>query len=481
MARRDQVLSFHQVGEHRYELSGLRTGSVRDQILRAHLLVERLLADSDTSSDPLLIVGGGAAGVSAALTARRLRRDATLLELNDSPFQTQRGVTTRWLDPTEYDWPHAHWTAGHMGWKHSTFHLPFGRNWADQLADQWQFLWDSVVGSTSIIGPAGFGVITEYMGVNVNLATFSFTARSNGVFVTPLNAQFCAVISCVGFSGERTEVTSTSSSGKALVGPEFWSPDSLALPHLGLAWPDPYRRFRVLVSGGGDGAQQDYLRVLAGGFGRELFDRMGLGSLGLNFTNILLAEDAGRRAHAWSRPGSEPTEAYEEWHSAYELLADDVLAAWHADQAAMSRANGCLARANEFEVTWLFRETVPGYSYGLNRLLAILVSRLYSRMRGVSAPALLPSGCAPTTNEAYLPGFELSHVTPVDPRHRCGSTCYGVAHEVFITRAHGAGGTGPIHSLGAYDVLIVRHGQKQNTLFGAPPVSEQLVPYDLPK
>jgi heterodisulfide reductase subunit A-like polyferredoxin len=78
MARPDQALSFHHVGGFRYELSGLRTGSVRDQILRAQLLVERLLARNDLSDDPLLVIGGGAAGVTAALTASRLGRDVTL-------------------------------------------------------------------------------------------------------------------------------------------------------------------------------------------------------------------------------------------------------------------------------------------------------------------------------------------------------------------------------------------------------------------
>src|SRR5580765_3670783 len=115
MARLDQVLSFHRVAERKYELSGLRTGSVRDQILRGHLLVERVFASGEIDAgQPLLVIGGGAGGVTCALTACGLGVDVTLLELNVDPLQTQLGVTTRCLDPTEFDWPQPHWTTGDM-------------------------------------------------------------------------------------------------------------------------------------------------------------------------------------------------------------------------------------------------------------------------------------------------------------------------------------------------------------------------------
>lgn len=65
MTRVDQALSFDRVGDSKYERSGLRTGSVRDQILRAQLLVERLHdAGQIGEGRPLVVVGGGAAGVT---------------------------------------------------------------------------------------------------------------------------------------------------------------------------------------------------------------------------------------------------------------------------------------------------------------------------------------------------------------------------------------------------------------------------------
>ena len=364
MARPDQALSFHRVAPGQYELSGLRTGSVRDQIMRAQLLVERLLGSGDVNDEPLLVVGGGAAGICAALTASRLGRDVTLVEQYASPFRTQARVTTRWLDPTEFDWPHAHWTKGDMAWNGSSYHLPYTRNWADQLATQWTMLWHAVVGPNPMPLPAGCGSIVEYTGVDAR--KFTYAHAGNGVNVTPMNRSFCAVVSCVGFSGERTEVRSRA--GGFLEGPAFWSTDTLALKGLGIGVPPYGSRTRVLVSGGGDGAQQDFLRVLTGKFGNELFDLLGLDKFHLNLTEVLLAEDSGRRAHAWSDPGAPPMRAYVEWHEAYERLADTIWKAWQAGGAI---AGLCAHLNSSVEVTWLVRDAVPGYCYGLNLLISI--------------------------------------------------------------------------------------------------------------
>ena len=472
MARQDQALSFHRVAGKCYELSGLRTGSVRDQILRAQVLVERLLAAPDTSPDPLLIVGGGAAGVCAALTASTLGRDVTLLEFHNNPFRSQARVTTRWLDPTEFDWPHVHWDEGDIEWNKTSYGLPYRRNWADQLASQWQLLWYAVVGPHPIPRPSGSGEITEYTGVDARL--FGYTRTGDGVYVTPLNSQFCAVISCVGFSGEHTTVTSTA--GGELVGPEFWSTDALA--SIG---PQPSysntRPTRVLISGGGDGAQQDFLRVLTGTFGRELFDRLALQALGLNLTDVLLAEDSGRRAHAWGDPASPPTQAYAHWHAAYERLVDTIWDKWAKLPAQHSAARRCVSW--NVEVTWLFREAVPGYCYGLNRLLALVVARLHAEKGGRPLPAAHQVNYTPSGREVYLPGFELHSVTPAGAAHTCGPACYGLEHEVRVQGFLSDVAPG-IHTLGQFDVIVIRHGPKSKPLFGAPPVSEQLIPFDLP-
>ncbi|MBX3602456.1 MAG: hypothetical protein KF863_17715 [Rubrivivax sp.] len=478
MARPDQALSFHHVGGFRYELSGLRTGSVRDQILRAQLLVERLLARNDLSDDPLLVIGGGAAGVTGALTASRLGRDVTLLEEQLNPFQTQARVTTRWLDPTEFDWPQPHWTTADMAWAGSVYRLPYRANWADQLATQWTTMWYSVVGPAPVALPPGSGSIEEFTGVDARMLTIADT--STGLRLAPWPAYgsagrpYCAAISCVGFSGELTSVRSTG--GVSLEGPAFWSTDALGVAHLGIT-PPSGRPIRVLVSGGGDGAQQDFLRVLTGNFGKRLFDALGLDKLKLDLADVLLAEDSARRAHAWGAPGSPPVGAYGDWHAAYESLADTVWAIWTSKPASIPALRPLLNP--NVEVTWIVADAAPGYSYGLNRLLVILVARLHATFTGRPLPKAPSRGYKPSGNEVYLAGFVLDNVVPAGAAHVCGPACYGIEHEVNVAARVPFVAPG-VHSLGKFDVIVVRHGVNQRPLFSAAPVSEQLSPFDLP-
>lgn len=474
----DQALSFHRVSRFRYELSGLRTGSVRDQILRAHLLIERLLDDKELSDAPLLVIGGGAAGVAAALTASRRGRDVTLIEKQANTFKAQRQVATRWLSPTEFDWPQPHWRCGDMAWAGSNYPLPYKANWANQLAAQWMTLWASVVGPGAPPMPAGCGQIEEYFGVDARGTSINIAETSVGIQVTPwpqygqAGRSYCAAVSCVGFSGEETSVPS--SAGR-LDGPQFWSTDTLATPRLGVTAPSR-GPIRALVSGGGDGAQQDFLRILTGEFGEALFVSLGLDRLRLDLTPVLLAEDAARRAHAWAAPGTKPIEAYRRWHEAYEALADEVWRSWSATRSRPTQ----LALLNPaVHVTWLVSGETPGYAYGLNRLLAILVARLHalhgSRPRSLS----LSTGLAPTGNEVCLNGFKLEQVVPKGQPHTCGQGCYGIEHEVIVCAAPPRVAPS-LHSLGSFHVIVVRHGARPQPLFSDSPVSEQLVPFDLP-
>jgi hypothetical protein len=60
----DQILSFHRISDYRFELSGLRTGSIRDQMIRGQLVAQSLHSSNVIdSTKSLLIAGAGVAGV----------------------------------------------------------------------------------------------------------------------------------------------------------------------------------------------------------------------------------------------------------------------------------------------------------------------------------------------------------------------------------------------------------------------------------
>ena len=463
------VLALHRVDTRRFELSGLRTGSVRDQILRSHELVMALLHEKIIGpSSPLLVLGGGVAGVTACLTASKEGVNSTLVEKRSGAFDTQLNVHTRWLDPVEYDWPHRHWGQATMHWGWGLYELPYPADSAARLALRWSTLASSKYGPHALPLPAGHGEIEAYFGSDARELSLSTTGTGVHTAPWPHARTFGAVVSCIGFSGEKTSLRS---SAGTFEGTKFWSTDTLADSDLGIGASalDPKH---VLVSGGGDGAQQDFLRVLTGQCGRALYLALGLdGVPGLDLRDVLLADDAGRRYHAWSASGRPPLQAYREWHDAYEQLAKAVEAHWAVSPPPPVLKDGV-------DATWILGGATPSYCYGLNRLLSLLVAKLHAQARGRPVQSDL---AAATGSKGIIPVMltdcVVTNVGPV--RHRsCSTACQLRPHRVWVQPVPSAASP---TLLGTFDLLVVRHGVDQLPLFsGGAPVPEQIVPMQSP-
>lgn len=102
-----------QSRHHRAIDRSVRRGSVRDQVLRATLL-SRALFDFGILEvgSPLLVLGAGGCGVALALSASYHGANVVVVEYEHRPFTTIRKGVYRTVDPTEYDWPHEHWSNG---------------------------------------------------------------------------------------------------------------------------------------------------------------------------------------------------------------------------------------------------------------------------------------------------------------------------------------------------------------------------------
>ena len=356
--------------------------------------------------------------------------------------------------------------------------LPYTANDADVLALQWTSVLATVVGPSAAPRPAHWGRLDVVWGVDARGYKVA-DHPAGGISLSPwpgaaAGLPFDAVISCVGFSGENTEVDAPGATPPAqLVGPLFWSTDSLQDMDLGVrgtATPN----LRVLVSGGGDGAQQDVLRILTGGlFGQRLYEALGLDSLSLNLTDIVLADDLGRRAQAWSDPTFPPSRAYATWHDAYVQLANQIFSEWTSRGVVQDTADQVLTFPGR--LTWLMSGDVPGYCYGLNRLLVLLVLRLYAdrHRRRLVAPAN-----ATVDSVIRTGGLLISvHPTPGSRLHTCGGDCYGIPHDA--TGMDSA--TGMPISLGTFEVFVVRHGITPQPYFTPAPVAEQVTPFGYPR
>jgi hypothetical protein len=501
MASPDQVLALHRVHDNHvgrlYELTGLRTASIRDQMLRAQLLVERLAGNGPPATirpqEPgaapqldadLLVIGGGAAGVNAALTALALGIDVMLIEREEAPFVTQKGVNTRWIDPAEYDFPQRHFRDGAYPYKFGprAFALPFRAGWASDLADSWQRALDAIIGA----GLPDMGTLTQVLKTAVVGGAPSIRVHPTHVELGPLAGQparhFGAAVSCVGIGEERVNVPANTGLGDYR-GFEFWGNDPYAKPGLGLG-SSTTGAVRALISGGGDGAQQDFQRLLTGNCGLALFDRFGAllpSNPGFvqSLADLAAADDQGRRAHAWSPSGETAAAALERWHEAYVLAADRIWTSWTSSQR--SKAQKAVLRTDvEIEATWLTNDDYAGFSYPLNRLLTLLVARLHASATSRPLVANTPRDRFHVHARPVLcSGLRIDHVVPTG--HSCSdpNVCHGKVHRVHVNDLLAPVATPP-QPLGNFEVLVIRHGLDPAQLFGNAQVPEQTVPFALP-
>ena len=115
----DPFLRAHIIRPFIFDIGGrLSPISIRDQMLRGQLIVDRALEAGyiDGYGRDLLVVGAGAAGATAAIHAAGKGVSTWLIEQETGPFYRQANCSSRWVDPTQYDWPQEHWSEGKYPW-----------------------------------------------------------------------------------------------------------------------------------------------------------------------------------------------------------------------------------------------------------------------------------------------------------------------------------------------------------------------------
>lgn len=475
------VLVFHRVSPFRYDLTGVRTGSVRDQLMRSSLLAHGLIDDKIIARDrPLLILGAGAAGMNAAMTAANLGVPVTVLELRPQPFAALQQASWRRVDPTEYDWPQPHWRHGSFPIAPGAIPLMQQQGTGTALVATWMTAWQDWL--TYLNGQGHRGRIDLHFSCDAWHFVAGMKDTAGGVTVPgpwpdgSAHKSFCAVLSCIGFGREQTADNRLPQGWSGYSGPAFWTDDDGISSGARL----PPRVSSVVISGGGDGALQDVQRVLTMGyFGRELFEKIQTEARAVNprldiappslCAAILAAEDEGRRAYAWHGPAQPPVKAMKKWH---ETIADAVavlMKGWATtDKAALAKR---VLRPEMFttglQVTWLTREPHPSYAYALNRFLVLVLAGL----------ADTDAKAGKRFSRRY--GYEIDSIVPSSPTHVCTSAanCQGVDHQVVLNPVGGAGSTITVTA----NMIIIRHGTEPKPMLGGAPVREQMTPFDLPQ
>jgi hypothetical protein len=261
----DPVLDAHRVLPNLYTIGGSMSPiSIRDQMLRGSMVVSRLIRYRMISpKSGLLVIGAGAGGAVAALTAALNTPPIPthLVDKGAKPFELQRRASTRYLDPTQYDWALDHWATARFPWSrsHLRMPLPFQAAFGDTLAMQWELSLNAAVAAEG--SRLRFDGATEVITIDPDAAPplLRVTFAGKG----PVQADYGTIIWAGGAGREGCRVHHTHPGQytcPVFEGAPFWSTDQYALDHCGLG-----ADARVLIIGGGDGALQDYLRVITQG------------------------------------------------------------------------------------------------------------------------------------------------------------------------------------------------------------------------
>ena len=304
----DQFLFAHKrTGVPLFDLSiRLNTISVRDQMTRALLLAERLPAWLETqlglnyAQHPVLVVGGGACGMTAAAALAWRGMRVEVAEKEGHLFNLQRNCTSRWLDPTQHDWPLDTWQVQRFPQRRGHRRSPFtwGPDIARRIAQKWggqlsRHLRHGLANRLTVRRNIEAGLRLNYLDQQ-RLLRVQFNNPQTGHAVGWRN--YGAVVWAFGHGDEQCNLPNS----PQFCGLPFWHTDELEEDHCGL--PGPAQEGTVLISGSGDGALQDFLRIVTRRRSvRDIYDQLQLGNAGIDVHKIMSAELRAERAINWSR------------------------------------------------------------------------------------------------------------------------------------------------------------------------------------
>jgi hypothetical protein len=451
----DPFLLSHSCAPFQFTFAGpLTPVSIRDQMIRGKMFADRAIEQRIISRDrDLLVTGAGAGGVTAAIRAAQLGVKTTLVEASPQAFGRQKNCTTRWVDPTQYDWPADHWDRAKYPWTPPAVPLPWSAQLSAPIAAVWerelrralqryknlQFLPQSTV------------VSIAYRPATRDLA-IALNTRSGAI-----TRVYGAALHCIGFGTERASSGTYSSF-------QFWDSDPLELPQLGL----PSKPQSVLICGGGDGALQDFLRITTGTKSAgDLFRTLPSKAREMVTPAIYSAEDQAQRAGTWCEKHHEHA-VFSRLHQVHNYQVQQVLTDPATAPGVSQALDGALQHAQGLEI--LLAHPCDHFSrcYALNRFLTLLV------LAHAQANAI-PIVRVPWTGVGSVIG--IGHTCANNPGY-----CHGKQHKVQLQSAPTCktGPTGTPIVTSDFQVVILRLGVNAPAPFANNSpllITRQILPY----
>jgi thioredoxin reductase len=374
-------------------------------MLRGRLIVEELIAENIINQDkPLLVVGGGAGGVTAAMFAAQNSIPTTLVEREWEPFSVQRH-SSRFIHPTQYDWPVDHYIEGSAFWNGLPMPLPFGPNNCRVIVSNWYKIVSQFANNNQNVFRLMLNttIINIRVVGDINDGDILLQVTSNKAEVY----NFSAVIWATGAGSEDCQFRNHDGI-PVYEGIKFWGNDQFESERCGLT-DTP----QIVISGSGDGALQDFLRCvtrrnLALDIYDELFNPISSDTMRERIrksveTKIQSAEDRARRCLIWAS-------GREEEDSIYQELED-----WHRKTINEELLNNNSIRENlgillgkwideKAKISLVFRRNYFTNYYSLNRFLVLLIAQYLQNKHN---------------HTALYRNREIRSIKPEDKGHQC--------------------------------------------------------------
>ena len=472
----DPFLQGHLARTRIFDLGRRTPVSIRDQLLRADYLVERLVTSRYLHSKAhVLVIGAGVAGVSTAIYAARQGATVVLIVARPHPITLQSGCRTRWVDPSQYDWPAEHANAARWPPARSRVAAPLGfsANFADQLAIHWANVLVAAQlthgARLKIMYGATVGVLWL---VTLPSGITRVSAEVTDTYGVVTSTRFNAVIFARGFSGERTTVPlSAPATAPAaplslapaplppeFTGQKFWEDDTFETANFGLP---ASQQGDVLVSGAGDGALQDYIRLTTGRKSaieilNTVLPRAGsTAALRLRVQSRAVdIENQMQRAMLWNGGEEQDHRPLMQGHAAYRTLLAQIARSRPKEWTQLLDEVAVFTSGRGAERVYLFHGCDHfSVAYGLNHLVTLLIDAQVTRDFGSSriGNRARIETVSPTPNPAGI----AHHCPTMTPPVRC----WGHPHVVEVSWGGTCGMPGsPMLRPHAFDGVVIRHG-----------------------
>lgn len=455
---RDPFLRDHFFRKGEFIIAGrIQPFSLRDQMIRAEMFVRRAKSFKiigPNRDKPFVVIGGGAAGATAAALATGLGIKTVLVDAEVDLFSAQCNCGTRWLCPTVYDYPADHFFSGNFPPSSRSHPLKWQASWAQLVATTLRGKMLTIENSSNLkVYRNSFAKITRTP-LNVRVVT-----KPPNQIQTTENLSPDVVLTTTGFGRERTFLEHPS----RFRGVPFWESDEISSPNLGLtSGTIP----SVVLSGAGDGGLQDLIRVVTGlsieQVCSELFDVLEAAR-----SRVMDAEQAAVRGLHWNSAAADDHEQLFNLHKCYNEIADHFL----EDDTAFESVSNLLRRPLP-KVTLIATCDHFPLVYPLNHFLALLFAKTIKKLYGIK--------------DVILYSHRIDHIRSDDPNHKCNFDafkCYGEQHTVETVESTQCGGkpttiAGPTYKP---NIVVVRHGAvtKVTKKFECRIRGRQILPFDL--